>query len=96
MSGESAEVPVATNATYHSYWKRAAVELNLEMIDALGALWITAQFKDQFVDELGKLRTWTLDCINNDPYMPEMLRRIDAIVEAIRLYPIDEYEISFG
>ena len=95
-SGISEEIPVATMSAYRSYWKRGAEDLNLGMIDALGALWITPQFRDRFLDELCKLKTWATAHEEEDPNIAEMIVRLDAIVEAIQSHSLDEYEISFG
>jgi hypothetical protein len=95
-TGESEEIPVCVNAKFHAYWEKAAKEVGLEMIQALGGLWITADYRDRFLSELMRLKTWAAAQAATDDYLPEMARRIDAIVEAIISHPLDRYEISFG
>ena len=95
-TGHSEEIPVCTNRTYHTYWKRAATDENLEMVQALGGLWITPVYRDQFLQELARLREWAAARSSSDEYMLEMIHRVDTIVEAISRHPLAEYEISFG
>jgi hypothetical protein len=93
---ESKEIPVATASSFRTYWEPAAQELQLEMIQALGGLWITPRFRDRFLGELGQLKIWVLARVNDSPYFPEMISRIDEIIVAIQSHPLEEYEISFG
>lgn len=95
-TGQSEEIPVCTNPTYHAYWDRAAMEEGLEMIQALPALWITPQFRDRFLVELAQLKAWAAARATTDEYLPEMVQRIDRIVEVVSSHPLDGYEISFG
>jgi len=95
-TGQSEEIPICTNAKWIGYWLRAAEEERLEMIEALGALWITAQFRDRFLGELIKLKAWAAARVATDEYFPEMVQRIDSIVEAISSHALDDYEVSFG
>src|SRR4051812_24346932 len=93
---QSEEIPICTNSTFHAYWERAATEKGLDMIRALGGLWVTAEYRDQFLDELAKLKVWADARAGTDDYLSEMNQRIDRIVEAITSHSFDEYEFSFG
>ena len=95
-TGQSEEIPVCANVKFHAYWEKAALEEGLDMIKALGGLWITADHRNQFLGELDKLKTWAMYQAATDEYFPEMVRRIDAIVEAIKYHPVEQYKISFG
>jgi hypothetical protein len=59
-TGQSEEVPVCTNPTFHADWERVAKEEGLEMIQALGGLWLTAEYRDRFLGDLAKLKAWLL------------------------------------
>ena len=96
LTEPSEEIPVCTNTKWISYWLRAAEEMGLEMIQALSALWVTAEFRDRFLNELAILKAWATGQSETDEYLPEMADRIDAIVQAITTHSLDEYEVSFG
>jgi hypothetical protein len=94
--GRWEEIPVCTNSRFVEYWESAAADEGLEMIQALGGLWVTAQYRDRFLGELAQLKGWASSHAVADEYLPEMVRRIDTIMEAVESHPIDDYEISFG
>jgi hypothetical protein len=96
LTNQLEEVPICSNATYHTYWKRAATVEGLEMIQALGGLWVTPEYRDQFMNELTKLKAWATSQAVKDDYLSEMAKRVDNVMEALLTHPLDDYEISFG
>ncbi len=94
-TGQSQDIPICTNSTFHAYWERAAVEEGLEMIQALGGLFLTADHRERFLGELANLKLWTARH-TSDEYIPAMVQRIDGIVEMIRSHPLSDYDVSFG
>ena len=95
-TGAFQDVPVCTSATFRQFWLPAAKELRLEMIESLPALWITAEYRDQFLRELDILDAWVGDRLEIDDYFVEMRRRIDTIAKLVRETPLEQSEISFG
>jgi hypothetical protein len=81
---------------FNTIWKPAAEELGLEMVSALDALWITAEFKDRFIHELSVLRDWAQCRLASDPSHADMVKTINNVIDAVKGSILEDVEISFG
>jgi len=74
-TGQAEEIPICTIAKFRGNWEPAAETEQLEMLQALGGLWITVQYRDRFLDELVKLKAWASSRAPSDEYIPETNKR---------------------
>lgn len=95
-TGAMEDVPVCTTATFRKFWLPAAKELGLEMIQALGALEVTAPYRERFLAELHKLDHWVVEHLSEDAYFEEMRRRIETIIKRLQEISLDRFEVFFG
>lgn len=95
-SSKSQFLPVCTTQRFREVWEPAADELGLEMISALPALWVTEEYKSQFLAEIDKLTQWAEANSSNNNYLSEMLNTLREIHSIVDSTDLESHEISIG
>jgi hypothetical protein len=94
-TGESQFIPICTAEVFTALVLPPAKELQLEMIECLPGLCITAEFKEQFLGELLKYRAWVVANVSGD-HRTSLLESLERISEIITNTSLDQFDLSTG
>ncbi|MBN71081.1 MAG: hypothetical protein CME32_17580 [Gimesia sp.] len=95
-SSKSQFLPVCTTQRFREVWKPAADELGLEMISVLPVLFVTEEYKSQFLGEIEQLIQWAEANSSDNKDLSVMLNTLREIHNIVDLTDLESHEISIG
>ena len=95
-SSKSQFLPVCTTQRFLEIWKPAADELGLEMISVLPVLFVTEEYKSQFLGEIKQLIQWAEADSSDNKDLSVMLNTLREIHNIVDSTDLESHEISTG